>query len=680
MLGACSSDDVTVIEKVANNSTAKSGIPIGLSFGQLDNATTRMSAVNTQANKNFLGIDELSFIPFASTGESPVKGSNVSFTLNKSLSATVTNNWGGPSAYFAGDNNDMNALVYFHETIPSGTSSFLVYGHAPGGGPTATQASDKFAHGSTIMDGYDNTTNYSGITAKDITFAPDPILFGTNVSYTKANKIIEYLNSILTTKTHYDALTYYGTWRYNNNNSGTVIKVDNSKTGDLYIDGRGEIDSDEYIQYENVQTPRAGVQNVQVTYKTSLKIPADLKEAFDNFKNSLNGAPCSSSTVSGALNVFYQSLGSYNPNATPQNGDDPVLNNSIYNSLIEAICNNIEDVNYGVTTTTSFVDVSNSVFKDFPSEYNLPDGIAYIRYNGTSFELVTRLEENSEIVPDFNILAVEKYSYPAQLYYYSNTPIKTTIEEFNTEDEIKAKYNKNTWNGESDATAVLPGFTYGETVTIDVTAVALVEPLNYGSAKLQFTVKTESSIVKDSENHEFNASDLKVTSIFVGSQHPQGFNFRPTSVTESFVAYDKDTNPVSLSASPSSYFHTLLLPTGKDESVYIILELENNSTNTISGLKNEENVVLTHIPPKSKFYLTGLLVPPGAGNLPDGVDSHLDGDIVFQSDFVTTVNLTVKNLSGSYPIVPDINSPALVLGLATHLDWQQATPKSQLLK
>ena len=49
---------------------------------------------------------------------------------------------------------------------------------------------------------------------------------------------------------------------------------------------------------------------------------------------------------------------------------------------------------------------------------------------------------------------------------------------------------------------------------------------------------------------------------------------------------------------------------------------------------------------------------------------------VFESDKYTKVDAVLNDFEGAYNYVPDLTSPALVLGLKIDLSWQQTEPSS----
>ena len=113
--------------------------------------------------------------------------------------------------------------------------------------------------------------------------------------------------------------------------------------------------------------------------------------------------------------------------------------------------------------------------------------------------------------------------------------------------------------------------------------------------------------------------------------------------------------------------HTLVLPSKPGEKVFIILEMFYNGSYKVGSDTSNAPTLTGYkgypIFPQSYFYLVGELDPGSAKK-------------TFESDKVAVVKASINSLEGAYNYVPDLNSPALVLGLKVELSWQQTEPKS----
>lgn len=174
-------------------------VKLALSTGGVGNASTRMTAENTQGDNidnntyTYRGISQVNFVPFSSTttGDSPVSPSSTRLQTYNVYA-------GYNHSYQDAIANHQENRVYTTTMVSSGTNSFLVYAWPEGGGADAA-AADKFAYGSLIPIGLDEdpaiTLNTSGIT-----FKPDKVWDDneTRFPYFKnmANAVASYLTRV----------------------------------------------------------------------------------------------------------------------------------------------------------------------------------------------------------------------------------------------------------------------------------------------------------------------------------------------------------------------------------------------------------------------------------------------------------------------------------------------------
>ena len=157
-----------------------------------------------------------------------------------------------------------------------------------------------------------------------------------------------------------------------------------------------------------------------------------------------------------------------------------------------------------------------------------------------------------------------------------------------------------------------------------------------------------------------------VTGLLIGGQPTKvGFNFQPASNDLfEYTIYDNNlTNIVAKNGVASTTNYTIVLPNDKGRGVAdqnpvnVAIELTNNSRVAFRGADGI-------IPAGAKFYLVGKLEPKA-----DAL-TGVDKPAVFMSDYMTTMNLTIKSLKSAYNTIPDLRSTKLQLGLSVDLDWQ----------
>lgn len=171
VMSSCSSDDL------GNDSTTNPGetkavkTQFALNIPRA-NGGTRMSDVNTQANKGFLGMEDIRMYSFK--GEPTASStSTATFTLANIAS---------------GISETASSKIYSDVSVPVGTTHFLFYAHAPQGTTTVTNA-DNFTKGVlNFAAGTDNATATNDISAALVGVK------GTDDG--SANKLLAVLNAV----------------------------------------------------------------------------------------------------------------------------------------------------------------------------------------------------------------------------------------------------------------------------------------------------------------------------------------------------------------------------------------------------------------------------------------------------------------------------------------------------
>lgn len=171
VMSSCSSDDLGNDPTTNPGETKAVKTQFALNIPRA-NGGTRMSDVNTQANKNFLGMQDIRMYSF---NAAPIAGSTstATFTLagiTSGISATASSH------------------IYSDVSVPVGTTHFLFYAHAPQGTTDVTNA-DNFTKGVlNFTAGKDNATATSGISAALVGVK------GTDDG--SANKLLTVLNAV----------------------------------------------------------------------------------------------------------------------------------------------------------------------------------------------------------------------------------------------------------------------------------------------------------------------------------------------------------------------------------------------------------------------------------------------------------------------------------------------------
>lgn len=295
---------------------------------------------------------------------------------------------------------------------------------------------------------------------------------------------------------------------------------------------------------------------------------------------------------------------------------------------------------------------------NFPASIGLPDGAAAVRWDGEKFVA----EVSNTSLADIN--GIDRFAYPAELYYYGNSRIKTS-----NIDNRKSSYSDQDWSD------VLADYEYDNSaVGPNTQAVAIIEPLQYAVANLQIKLKETEIYLEDAKgtNVEVGTNKFPLTGIIVGGQMPVGFDFTPTtsypvySEADMKYIYDNQLPELYLSseADAPKATNTLVLQTYDNKKVPVALEFINNSDKDFVGV---DGIVYK----ETKFYLVAEIDPSEFSEDPRTEIR----DRVFTQDYTTTLNMKVTGLAKAYNVVPNLLSPRLELGIELVTKWVSTTPE-----
>lgn len=271
----------------------------------------------------------------------------------------------------------------------------------------------------------------------------------------------------------------------------------------------------------------------------------------------------------------------------------------------------------------------------FPASYGIPEGSIGFWWNGKAF---------SRLINSVNIALVNPaaYCYPASLWYYANSSIKTSLS-----DDVRSAYTQDSANWG----VILNRYQDGEEVNGFTQAVAIVDQLQYGVALMELSLKEPGA-------EAANLIDkCPLTGIIIGDQKDVDFRFLPFPGESKFI-YDNNVSGLSI-GSTAQTTQTLVLQTEVERDIHYALEFRN-----ITGVTRhcQQGDIL----PWCKFYLVGVLKAPASGR-------------VFTQDQKTIVKVKVDGLQSAYNTVPDLRSPQLEIGVVTEMKWSQITPQSLVL-
>ena len=336
-----------------------------------------------------------------------------------------------------------------------------------------------------------------------------------------------------------------------------------------------------------------------------------------------------------------------------------------------------------VGSTAGTLDFTTTTYT-YPQNIGLPDGAAYVEWQSNKFVALTNDNMGK------NIATLNQYVYPASLYYFGFSGIKTAAASMGTHYTSTATWKNilDAYNGET-----VEG--KGSVVSSTTQSIAIKNEVQYAVGRLDVTVNTYNghtylednsgnlvdNIVAGVSTTTISGSETEtettfpITGIIVANQRPVDYKFEPKG--SAYVLYDSqvaENVPCMYPAAKSNYpsdrkTHTLVLQTkdvadnAADAKVKIAVEFLNNSGKTFVG----KDGYLIY--PKTKFYLIGELDPDkNTSQYYTGTTNLIKK--AFVQDYVTTAQFVVKSLQNAYNMLPDMRSPKLEIGMSVDLTWK----------
>lgn len=299
--------------------------------------------------------------------------------------------------------------------------------------------------------------------------------------------------------------------------------------------------------------------------------------------------------------------------------------------LKKAISNAIE------AALTSIADCT------YPQNVGLPDGAAQLKFEGGSFSYI-----DSKNIGNLSYTNMDRFVYPASLYYMANTDIKTANTRLSDRYATDWETCLGLYNGG------------GTSVTATTQSVALVKPVKYAVGRFDVAAKFSASSINDNvgESIAVTAGDsITLDGVLIGGQKNADWQFAPLASSEEYTIYDASVTSTKLGTADiadSIMAQSLALPTKAGDNVNFALELTNNTDKAFTGIDGI-------VPAGAKFYLVGQLVPQE-----DKADNK-----VFAQAYNTKANVTISSLAHAYNCIPDLKNPKLELGLSVKLEWTE---------
>ena len=296
----------------------------------------------------------------------------------------------------------------------------------------------------------------------------------------------------------------------------------------------------------------------------------------------------------------------------------------------------------------------NSDYSGYPGNIGLPDGAARCRWNATGLQANMFVDMTANYTLGFKVKPTD-YCYPAALWYFVSTPVKTSnkIESENYTDQTSwNKVISDVYSPENN-----------EVVT-GTRSVALVNPVQYAVGRLETTVQMEpGGIIYDGDGKAVDFGDgYTLKGLLLGGQNSVNYAFESTG-NENFCIYDRVMSSSNLTFKPGGVAtapnQTLALETKTNQKLFAALELVNNG----QAFRGADGT----IPAGGIFYMTVALDPTTATNYSE---ENLNKIII--KDHVTKLTVNIKKGSTTPDrngdSVPDVYIIDPVTGQPTGVD------------
>lgn len=418
-------------------------------------------------------------------------------------------------------------------------------------------------------------------------------------------------------------------------------------------------------------------QNALAQYLTTLIVPnwkditeaenATMYEAYKNFTTASSGSPRAGSgpAILKMVQDLVTVVAPLKDNTTTIVAASKTVG-EVATSIINAVKATYFDID--ASNKVTWKSGTEKAIKEFPTEYDLPEGAAILTCDGSVFTYVND--------PSFGTsLVVSNLTYPAAIAYRANSAIRTSTSDVKANDwpstannwENSSNWNSTTWPSANTS------------VTATTRAIAMKNNANYGVAQLVTSVKCNNSVLKDNSSEPISVmvgSGFPITGVLVGGQPGKiDWQYLPKSgETNKMTIWDSQMASGTMRAINGTYSepnYTLVLDNYESTAkpVNIAVELENTSGTDFRG---QDGVVYAG----QKFYLVAQLDPSTAddlnwSNVTDDLNfPQKNQKRVFVQDFKTVARLNIKSLKYAYVTIPDLRSIDLQLGISVDLTWQ----------
>lgn len=372
-----------------------------------------------------------------------------------------------------------------------------------------------------------------------------------------------------------------------------------------------------------------------------------LKNLRQNFLNHGFNLPGSAASVKKWLEALASAAQSYKNTSGLEQAEKDILG----------------EISGAATTAADNITIDDASNPPYPRDLYLPDGAAALRWVESANASAFQPEMQTTTLDNIN--SVSRFAYPAALYYFVDSKIKTS----NSKVDFQTIYNDEETTGWDK---VLAKFEYDEeSINSKTKAIAVKKPVQYAVAQLHVTLKANGATIKDDADVDITIgeSDFKLTGVIVCGQRPVNYLFEQDSNSDIDVKFIYDSQVKEncyLSTEQTDACNTLVLQSFNGEDVNIILEFENTGAQTFKCVDG-------YVYPGTRFYLAGKVEASQYNKQDPNVDND-NKDRVFTKDYITTVNMVVTSLAKAYNVLPNLLTSNLEIGVETNPQWIAVTP------
>lgn len=533
---------------------------------------------------------------------------------------------------------------------------------------TAISAGTETKLGSIIKLGGFTKTEFTIESANAKVYSGKSVPVGTNhfLFYAKAQD--GSLNNVITSV---EQKHQYGTLAVKTGTADGIVEASYTKASDITFAP---------VQINTVSTTCAGsakgqalitlLNNVEnatgklLTADASNTAWADVTEAqnsllYNLYQKLITLKNASSYNVQAALEDLYVSLNDMASNA----------NNNGY-----GIATAIRTAISAACTTAPAADATTigtlkSDYTGYPADVNLPDGAAQVTFSTGAFSWAADAAHATQL----GYTSVVNYVYPANLWYFANSTLKTRTNTPLTDGAGAGK----TWA--AILTDIYGVADAGTQVAPNTRSVVMNDQAQYAVGRLDASVVAlNANKYYDKKGEEVDVTNgFTLKGVLVGGQKSVDWKFLPVG-TSPWTVYDNALDGSGTwtvkNGTASSTNYTLLLETAAAATVTVALEFVNNG----KDFEGYDGV----IPAGGTFYLVATLDPDNATN-----KATVTHNTVFKQDYKTIANFTIANgtvttdangvktgtggLATATNGIPDLRTPTVELGLSVNLEWQQ---------